>query len=547
MTDEAGDAQNQPQGQPQNGPENGPGDRPADAPGGGPEQGVPEKENPWRALHLWQIQPIRDVLMIAGVLGLFWLGAKLSVVTVPLLLAILFAYLFEPIVHQMTRVGWITRRIAALVIIFFFGFIIVLPAAVGLAVGVVQGVTYAARVADNIDSVFKSSSEPERTELYDDLPGDFWRSLHDMLVEWRRDGDGDEIIEEVGKTLRGEESDEPETEEDKGEAPEEGDEGDEAGERGERNERDERGELDDRGERSERDEFDEWVGRGGPDQRDEQEGSDDPFFAEDFEPPGLQERGALVEFALNWIRANAQAIASRAFRTGAGAVEAAFSGLVSLASFAFMLFLTAFFFLFISPSFKSVIDFGRSLVPDKNRERVVDLVIQMDGVVSAFVRGRLTIAVILSVYLTIGYAAVGVPVPFLMGPLVGVLSVIPYLGMIGLPITVIAMLLQPGPTMFEFQEATWWAIIGPYIIWQIAQVGDDYFLTPVIQGKGVNMDTPTILFAVLAGGALAGFYGVLVAIPVAACLKILTREVFWPGFNRWVRGQEKDFLPISRD
>ncbi len=494
MTDEAGDAQSQSENQPQGRP---------NAPG----QGPPEAENPWQALHLWQIQPVRDVLMVAGVIALFWLGAKLSIVTVPLLLAILFAYLFEPVVRQMVRISWMTRRLAALVLIFFFGFVIVLPATVGLALGAAQGVAYAAQVASNIDHVFKSSAEPENTELYEELPGDFWRSVHDMLVEWRRSGEGDEIIREIGDSLRAED---PEEESEQNE-----------------NERDEEQTRDEN------------------DRREREEEDESPTFRQAV--TGEREHGALVELALNWTRANAEAIAGRAVRTGAGAVEAAFSGLISIVSFAFMLFLTAFFFLFISPGFKGVIDFGRSLVPEKNRDRVEDLVVQMDRVVSGFVRGRLTIAVILSVYLTLGYAAVGVPAPLLLGPLVGVLSVIPYLGMIGLPITVVAMLLDPGPLFFEFQATWWWAIIGPYIIWQIAQVGDDYFLTPVIQGKSVNMDTPTILFAVLAGGALAGFYGVLVAIPVAACLKILIREIFWPKFERWAKGEEKDFLPIGRD
>ena len=60
------------------------------------------------------------------------------------------------------------------------------------------------------------------------------------------------------------------------------------------------------------------------------------------------------------------------------------------------------------------------------------------------------------------------------------------------------------------------------------------------------MDTPTILFASLAGGLLAGVYGLLVAIPVAACMKILVREVVWPQFKAWAEGRADDPLPISK-
>ena len=78
------------------------------------------------------------------------------------------------------------------------------------------------------------------------------------------------------------------------------------------------------------------------------------------------------------------------------------------------------------------------------------------------------------------------------------------------------------------------------------QLLDDYVLTPAIQGKNTNMDTPTILFASIAGGSLAGIYGLLVAIPAAACIKILLREVFWPRVRRWAEGKERDFLPLER-
>jgi predicted PurR-regulated permease PerM len=74
---------------------------------------------------------------------------------------------------------------------------------------------------------------------------------------------------------------------------------------------------------------------------------------------------------------------------------------------------------------------------------------------------------------------------------------------------------------------------------------DDYFLTPKIQGDATGMDTPSILFASIAGGVLAGFYGLLLAIPVAACVKILLKELFWPRFRAWARGEKDDPLPIQ--
>src|SRR5690606_31266061 len=133
---------------------------------------------------------------------------------------------------------------------------------------------------------------------------------------------------------------------------------------------------------------------------------------------------------------------------------------------------------------------------------------------------------------------------FIVGPIVGVLSIIPYLGLISIPVAIALMWFQPvGP---EWQQTWWWILFAPTALYFFIQTVDDYVLTPLIQGKATDMDTPTILFAVLAGGILAGFYGVLLAIPAAACLKILLRESFWPRFRAWAEGRVKDFLPISR-
>jgi predicted PurR-regulated permease PerM len=63
----------------------------------------------WRDLHLWQIQPVRDVLLGLAIVGLFLLGDATSVVTVPLLLAILFAYLFEPVIAWLEAKSRFTR------------------------------------------------------------------------------------------------------------------------------------------------------------------------------------------------------------------------------------------------------------------------------------------------------------------------------------------------------------------------------------------------------------------------------------------------------
>jgi predicted PurR-regulated permease PerM len=135
-----------------------------------------------------------------------------------------------------------------------------------------------------------------------------------------------------------------------------------------------------------------------------------------------------------------------------------------------------------------------------------------------------------------------VPAAIVLGIFVGIASIVPYLALIGIPISILLLWLDPPG---GFRSEWWWIVGGPPIFYFFAQAFDDYVLTPRIQGKNTGMDAPAVLFASLAGGILAGPYGLLLAIPVAACIKILLVEVFWPRFKAWTEGKATDPLPIS--
>src|SRR3954469_3643218 len=107
----------------------------------------------WRSLHLWQIQPVRDGLVIAAAIGLIYLGSRLSIVTVPLLLAMLLAYLVEPLVERVTRGGRVTRKAAAIGIILLVAGVVVVPAAIGATFGVSQGIRFVTSTVNRVEVV----------------------------------------------------------------------------------------------------------------------------------------------------------------------------------------------------------------------------------------------------------------------------------------------------------------------------------------------------------------------------------------------------------
>jgi predicted PurR-regulated permease PerM len=209
-------------------------------------------------------------------------------------------------------------------------------------------------------------------------------------------------------------------------------------------------------------------------------------------------------------------------------------------------FLIPFYFFFFSVWFPSVVKFCGQLIPRANRKRTIELIGKMDHAVAGFVRGRIVICTIMGGMLAVGWMMCRVPYPLLLGLIVGVFSLVPYLGLIGLPLAV-GMLLYGQLGEPEAQRMVLWQIIfWPSLVFAIVQIVEAYILSPMIAGKATNLDPVTIVVAVLAGGSVMGVYGMLLAIPAAACAKILITDVLLPRIRAWTEGRAADPLPLDR-
>jgi predicted PurR-regulated permease PerM len=404
---------------------------------------------------------VRDVLVLGAVFGVLWLGYSLSIVTVPMLIALALAYLFEPLVAWATRRRFASRGGAAAIIILLAGVLIIGPAVVGLTFGVAQGVKQVQEIRGKIDQVVRSVKNPtdETLKPADEGP---WLSIRNYVVDLH--------AREAQLAAN----------------------------------------------------------------------ASDPANAKPVKSLSPLDEGTL------WIEGNWAEVSKKLLTTsGTDALTAIARWLQSAGVIVFMGFLTAFFFFFFCTGWGKVLAFWENLIPEQRKAKSFDLISKMDAVISGFVRGRLTICGILILYYTLAFWIIGVPAPLILGPVVGVLALLPFVSSLGVPTAALLLWLDsPGSGL----HAHWaWIIFAPTVVYMIAQAMDDYVLTPAIQGKNTGMDTPSILFASLAGGTLAGVYGLLLAIPIAACIKILLREVFWPRFDAWAKGRARDFLPIGRE
>ena len=193
-----------------------------------------------------------------------------------------------------------------------------------------------------------------------------------------------------------------------------------------------------------------------------------------------------------------------------------------------LLFLIPFYFFFFSVSWPRVVAFIEDLMPERSRSTVDPLLRRMDNAVAGFVRGRIVIAIIMAVLYAVGWMIIGVPYSILLAIVVGAFSLVPFLGLVGIPVA-IGMLALSELDLPAAERMTWWGILlWPTLVFAIVNTLDGWVFTPIIAGRATNLDPVTILVAVLAGGSVLGAYGMLLAIPVAACIKILLSDLVIP-------------------
>jgi predicted PurR-regulated permease PerM len=156
-----------------------------------------------------------------------------------------------------------------------------------------------------------------------------------------------------------------------------------------------------------------------------------------------------------------------------------------------------------------------ALVPRSIEPVVSRLARESDDVLGAFLRGQLSVMVALGIVYGVGLWLVGISVGPLIGMIAGLISFVPYLGAItGVVMAVIAALVQ-------YQDVT--HVVFVLIVFAIGQSLEGYVLVPRLVGEKIGLHPVAVIFAVLAGGELFGFLGVLLALPVASVIMVLLR------------------------
>ena len=168
---------------------------------------------------------------------------------------------------------------------------------------------------------------------------------------------------------------------------------------------------------------------------------------------------------------------------------------------------------FMMKEWPRIIAWGKDLMPPKRRDTILGLFREIDTKLSGFIRGQVTVALILAVSYAVALTVLGLKYGFLIGLASGLLSIIPMVGSVGgFFVATLAAWLQTGEWQFALAVAS---------VFIIGQIIEGNLLTPKIVGDRVGLHPLWIFFALMAGASLLGFLGLLIAVPVAAIISVL--------------------------
>lgn len=159
----------------------------------------------------------------------------------------------------------------------------------------------------------------------------------------------------------------------------------------------------------------------------------------------------------------------------------------------------------------------KNALPRPMLPRTLKIVGDIDSVLSEFLRGQLSVMLLLAAFYSIGLWIAGLKFALPVGVLTGLLAFIPFVGFGGgLLLAVLAALLQGGG---------WPPLIGVAVVFGIGQLLESYVLTPYLVGERIGLHPLAVIFALMAFGQLFGFVGMLIALPASAAILVGLREL----------------------
>jgi len=152
------------------------------------------------------------------------------------------------------------------------------------------------------------------------------------------------------------------------------------------------------------------------------------------------------------------------------------------------------------------------LIPKRKKDEIMGLMSRIDRMLGRFIRGQIIVSLFVAIAITVALLVLGIDYAFLIGLLSGIVNFIPYLGVI--------ISLVPAIALALIYKGFWWAVLVACVLIAIQQL-EGQVISPAIMGEAVGLPPLVIILAIIIGGQVMGFLGMLIAIPTVAILKVV--------------------------
>ena len=240
---------------------------------------------------------------------------------------------------------------------------------------------------------------------------------------------------------------------------------------------------------------------------------------DDFRPQLEQVLAQFSTQATAW----ASNISSKAVNWVSAIISGTSQVIVALIIMPFMLF-------YLLRDGKGLRDYITQFLPNKLREPVGKVLSDVNQQLANYVRGQITVAVIVAIMFIIFFKIIGLRYAVALGVTAGVLNLVPYLGSFLAMIPALVLGLIAGPVM----------LLKVIIVFIVEQTIEGRFVSPLILGSQLNIHPITILFVLLTSGSMFGIWGVLLGIPIYASAKVVISAIF-----DWYKGVSGLYEPVE--
>ena len=215
------------------------------------------------------------------------------------------------------------------------------------------------------------------------------------------------------------------------------------------------------------------------------------------------------------LKATAESYAGTMVSWGVRAFGNLLTGGMAVLSILSLMLITPVVTFYLLRDWDKMVDRVDSWLPLEHAATIRIQMTEIDSTLAGFVRGQALVCAVLAVFYGLGFSMAGLDLGLVVGVVTGIATIIPYLG------GIMGMVLSIALALAQFSD--WMPVVLVAGVSLVGQVLEGYVLTPNLVGDRIKLHPVWIPFALLAGGALFGFLGVLLAVPVAAVIGVLVR------------------------